>query len=153
VNRNLAGEVFPLILFLAISCSPVVALSQAGPENDDEYADTAADSTTQELGGLNHLIGLSEQAAEDSLTTTSISSDKFFQSWKKDPKASVRAEMRKVQYLAEFGNTIRMKAGSNVSENLLYSYETFRQQEKNIERPQSNVSLLCGQSSAFHHVL
>ncbi len=140
MKRNWAGETFLLILFMTALWSSTVARAQDDQRAQAGVADSDADSTGVALDALSRMTDPAGRSEPDSLAVAIIDTNKFFQRWKRDPSGTVRAEMRKVQYTGGLNNTIAMKKGASLVDNILYSYETFRQQEKTIERRENSFN-------------
>ncbi len=151
MSRNLVRAF--LVLMLAapgIWCLPS-ALAQSDVDGEDESGDAAAD-TAGAYGGLAGLLSQLEDAEADSLTALAAElpgGGPFLVSWTREPAGGVRAEVRKIQYSGELKNSFTLKRASRITENLGYTYETFRQQEKTIEKRDNTFRYQAGQFLPF----
>ncbi len=109
----------------------------------DSLAAAREDSIMAATGGLgSELLEAMQRAAAEG-------SQGLILSWVRDPQVGVRAEVSRVRWYGELRNALLLRGSNNLSANLNYSTESYRKQDKTVERRDGNLTYIDPQGRWF----
>lgn len=129
-----------LLALIVLTLGGRSAWAQAGEE---EGGSANSDSTAVVLSDF-EILRLAA-AAEDSLASAAAGADApFFLSLRNEPQVGIQAGVLKVRTYAGLANNFTFRQSSTFRDNLDYSYESYRKQDKTVEQRGAGVNYTSG---------
>ena len=132
--------------WLAWGPGRVLAQSGDGAAAADSLA-AAADTSTTTMSAMEKALAEATTGSADAQATTQVAADAgpFFVSLKNAPKAGAKANVRQFTYYGELVTDLKFRRNSSVKNNLGWSWEDYRKQDKTVERWDNVFSYQLGQ--------
>lgn len=123
--------------------------SQAGSTQADSVgtttstpADSTGEGTAQEAGAsMSAIIAAAHQQEEELAAAGPL-----LVSWSREPKAGLRAKVRKVEFYGHFKNNLVLAGQAGVDQELSYLTEEYRKQDKTVEKRDGSLIFRGGQT-------
>jgi hypothetical protein len=131
-----------LLLALLLALGGMASSSLAGDE-DGQDGDADADTTKVVLSAF-ELDQLAKARADSILSATSGADAPFFLSLRNSPSVGIQAGVLKVRTFAALENAFTFRQSSTFKDNLDYSYESYRKQDKTVERRSAGTTYSSG---------
>jgi hypothetical protein len=133
-----------LLLVLILALGGLAASSLAGDEDEENSeGDAATDTTKVPLSEFDAQL-LAKARADSILSATSGADAPFFLSLRNSPSVGIQAGVIKVRTFAGLENAFTFRQSSTFRDNLDYSYESYRKQDKTVERRGASANYTSG---------
>jgi len=141
-------------LLPAIFCvvGPGAALAQSAATQADSSAVGPADSLANletQLSDTTSSGLAAATAAAMGLEDPGDGDQPFLVSWDIEPKAGLKATVRKVEYYGDLVSNQNLTDSGKISENLSIAREEFRKQDKNVDRRDASMTFTGGDLLPF----
>jgi hypothetical protein len=144
--RTSSRATLRLAALVVLALAGLAAWAQAGDEEGKDLdGDGVIDSDSTAVVLSDFELERLAAAAADSLASAAAGADApFFMSLRSEPKAGIQAGVLKVRTYAGIGNNFTFRQNSTLRDNLDYSYESYRKQDKTVEQRGAGVNYTSG---------
>ena len=77
----------------------------------------------------------------------------FIHDVKNAPEVGTKANVTRVNYFARFNNSFKLDDGGSISDNVSYSYDSYRRQDRTVENRAANVNYVSGEGQDVYDLL
>ena len=138
---------------LLLLCPVLTLIFTAAPafaaDADADTAAVAAEPDSAAVQPLSMADVIARAAAGEGRTEPETPGLPMVLSWKRTPKSTLKAEVRKILYSTSWSNEIALRDKSVISNNVSRSMDDYRQQEKTVEKRDGSLTYRTGADAPY----